>query len=62
MRSMNPAKRKILTEVQKDRKPLLEHKAVQNTAHLGEDKHKCKEWNIKLDNSMVKSTHAMKEP
>ena len=36
----------------KDRKPLLEHKAVQNIAQLGDNKDKFKEWNIKFVNCM----------
>ena len=42
VRNMNPAKPKDGGAGQKDRKPLLEHKAVQNIAQLGEDKHKLK--------------------
>ena len=52
VRNMNPAKPKDGGAGQKDRKPLLEHKAVQNIAQSGEDKHKFKEWNIKFVNSM----------
>ena len=36
----------------KDRKPLLEHKAVQSIAQLGDNKDKVKEWNIKFVNCM----------
>ena len=38
----------------KERKPLLEHKAVQIRAPLTEDKSKFKQWNIKFVNSMGK--------
>ena len=35
-----------------DRKPLLEHKAIQNIAPLTDDKTKFREWNIKFVNNM----------
>ena len=46
---INPRRETI---VPRDRKQLLEHKAIQNVAQLGEDKHTFKEWNIKFANCM----------
>ena len=42
-----------------DRKPLLEHKAVQSIMPLTEDKHKFREWNVKFVNTMA---HLSQEP
>ena len=36
----------------RDRKPLLEHKAVQNIAQLTDNKAKLKDWNVKFINCM----------
>ena len=53
-RQSNPTTSKPNGNDAKSRKPLLEHKAVQNIAPVTEDNSKFKQWNITFVNSMDK--------
>ena len=52
IKNNNPASPKTGEGATRERKPLLEHKAVQNIAPLQESKDKFKEWNVKFVNCM----------